>query len=129
MVSSCHRSPTRSRARSSASSVTPPGRAAWANRVASVFKKSGRGIWWPSGPSAHMRQRASEPLPDSVQDASGGWRKVGREPVEGPDPPLRHVDEAGLAKLRHMVRDRGLRDIEGGREVADAYGLFGVAEA
>src|SRR2546423_12624227 len=129
MVSSCHRSRTRSRARSSASSVTPCARDAWANRVASVFKKNGRGIWWPSGPSVHMSPRASEPLPDSVEDAPGRRREVGREPVKGPDPPLRHVDEAGLAKLRHVVRDRGLRAIEAGREVADAYGLFGVAEA
>src|SRR5207244_826825 len=36
---------------------------------------------------------------------------------------------AGFAKLGHVVRDRRLRDVEGGREVADAHRLLGVAQA
>src|SRR5438045_139382 len=129
MASSWHRSRTRSRARSWRSSATRPAHAAWASRAASGFRKSGRGIWSPSGPSARTRPRASEPLADSVEDASRRGRKVGREPVEGPNPALRHVDEAGLAKLGHVVRDRWLRDVERGCEVTDADGLLGVAQA
>src|SRR2546423_2094564 len=129
MDSWSRRSRTRSRARSSRSSATRLARAAWANRAAFGFRKSGRGIWSRSGPSARTRPRASEPLADSVEDAARCGRKVGSEPVEGPDPALRDVDEAGLAKLGHVVRDRRLRDVERGREVADAHRLIGVAQA
>src|SRR5438045_2351929 len=129
MDSWSRRSRTRSRARSSHSSAIRRARGAWASRAVFGFRKSGRGIWSLSGPSARTRPHASGPLADSVEDAARRGRKVGREPVEGPDPPLRDVDEARVAKLGHVVRDRRLRDVERGCEVADADGLLGVAQA
>src|SRR5439155_10269707 len=76
------------------------------------------------------KPRASKPpLADSVQDPPCCGRKIRCEPVERPDHALGHLDESGLAKLAHVMRDGRLRYIEARREVADADGLLGIAKA
>src|SRR5207253_5193954 len=81
---------------SSPFSATRRAPAAWASPVDSGCRRSGLGIWSPSGPSARTRPRASKPLADSVQDSpgrggrseerrvgkgwgGGGWGERGRE--------------------------------------------------
>src|SRR5207237_6090545 len=129
MGSSSHRSRTRSLGRSSPYLATRPAHAAWVSPVVSDCRRSGRGISSPSGPSGRTKPRSSKPLADSVQDPPGRGRKVRCEPVERPDSALGHVDETGLAKLGHVMRNGRLRYVEARREVADADRLLGVTEA
>src|SRR5439155_9668864 len=49
-------------------------------------------------------------------------RQFVAEPVVNPDATLLGLNEAGLFQLRHVVRDRWLRQAEASREIADADG-------
>src|ERR1700704_4828668 len=64
--------------------------------------------------------RATLASDEHVEQRAGLRLQAMGQPVVGPDASLADVDQAGFPKLRHVVRDGRLAQIEGRREVTDA---------
>src|SRR5438552_7021843 len=65
------------------------------------------------------RQDCRSPLAECLDDPAHRRRKMRRESVVGPDAASGGLDQAGLAELCHVMRDRRLRQVERSGEVAD----------
>src|SRR5712691_10909251 len=66
------------------------------------------------------RQDCRSLLAECLDDPAHRRGKMWREPVIRPDASPGRLDQAGLAELGHVMRDRRLRQVERGGEVANA---------
>ncbi len=72
---------------------------------------------WRGRPSCSSSRRLTR---SADEDRAQALDRLRHEPVERPRPAALRLDEASLAQQAQVVRDRRLRELERGRQVADA---------